>query len=126
LLGKYTVYTGWGNQLLEQNDFFQCIGLHVLLKLKHQFNLNIICLCDGLMAAAEGAQILRMYSAASQSHYAAVNECRAARLALGVTWTFACKMLQRERSSKFKPGKYGRQFAGTQNSANSLWVVLAV
>jgi hypothetical protein len=60
------------------------------------------------MIAAEGAQVLRMYSAASQCHYTAMNECRAARLALGVALTFACKMLQIEKSSKFKSGKYSR------------------
>ncbi len=39
-----------------------------------------------------------------------------------ITWTFACKTHQVEKSSEFKSGKYGGQFTRAQKSSNNYWV----
>jgi hypothetical protein len=43
-----------------------------------------------------------------------------------ITWTFAFKTHQVEKSSEFKSSKYGGQFTRAQKSSNNYWVVLGV
>ncbi len=49
-----------------------------------------------------------------------------ARLAFGVAWTFTCKTLHIEKSSRFKSCEYGSQSASVQNSTKKCWVILGV
>jgi hypothetical protein len=51
---------------------------------------------------------------------------RVARLARDFTRTFACNMLQTEKSSEFKSCDHGGWSNRVQNSAKSCWVILAV
>ncbi len=100
--------------------FFLCIGLHVLLKL----NGSTEQVLAGICWAIEW-QVLLMCSA-NRSHSTVMDGHRVSRLARGVTWTFTLQNRQIAKSSRFKSGVYGGQSVGVQNSANSLWMVLAV
>ncbi len=93
---------------------------------EHLFNLNFIFLSNGFPAMCNEEQVLQQYSASSRPHSVAMDGHRVIKFACGVEWTFACKMCQIEKSGNFKPGNYGGQSAGVQNSANNCWAVLAV
>jgi hypothetical protein len=51
---------------------------------------------------------------------------RTARFECDLDWTFACKIGDLEKSSKFKTGENGGQSTENWNSANSRWLDLAV
>jgi hypothetical protein len=58
------------------------------------------------MAAAERASGSAIFTTASRSYSAAIDRCKAAKLARDIAWPFGCKTLQIEKSTDFKSGKY--------------------
>ncbi len=98
--------------------------MYVTLLAAHQFNVSLILLNDGFPAVAEWVQVLQMYVAASWSQFIAMDARREARLAWDIAWTFACRTLQIEKSSRFKYCENGGQSTRVKNSAKNCRVVL--
>ncbi len=88
-----------------------CVGLSA----NHLFNDSIILCPGGLLVEAEWvaglADVYRLWLVS----FCTDGQMYVTRLAWGITWTFACKTLQIEKSNDFKSSKYGSQTARVQN-----------
>ncbi len=115
-----------GQSIEHWTVFISVIGLHVLLKLMVVYvgvcwgtdcpysMLTLFFLAMAYWPQWNEVHVLWMYSAACQAHSLMMDECREARLAWGIAWTFACKRLQVKKSSKFEFGECGGHSAGSR------------